>query len=54
MLYSIILHMPVPIPSLPLQDSPSIGLLETPQVSCLVIIPIQQHKLGKKGAGLSG
>ena len=47
MLYNIILYRPVPIPSLPLQDSPSLGLLETPQVSYLVIIPIHQHKHDK-------
>ena len=29
------------------------GLLETPQVSYLVIIPIH-HEPGKKGAGVSG
>ena len=54
MLYSIILYRSVPIPSLPLQGSPSLGLLETPQVSYLVIIPIYQHENGKKGAGLPG
>ena len=52
MLYSIISYRPVPIPCLPLQGSPSLGLLETPQVSYLVIIPIHQHEHGKKGAGL--
>ena len=54
MLYSIVLHRPVPIPSLPLQGSPSVGLLETPQVSYLVIFPIHQHKHGKRRTGLSG
>ena len=54
MLYSIILYKPVPIPSLPLSGSPSLGLLETPQVSYLVIIPIHQLEHGEKGAGLSG
>ena len=54
MLYNIILYRPVPIPSLPLQDSPSLGLLETPQESYLVIIPIHQHKHDKKRAGLPG
>ena len=54
MLYNIILYRPVPIPSLPLQDSPSLGPLETPQVSYLVIIPIHQHKHDKKRAGLPG
>ena len=54
MLHNIILYRPVPIPSLPLQDFPSLGLLETPQVSYLVIIPIHQHELGEKGAGLPG
>ena len=54
MLYSIILYKPVPIPSLRLSGSLSLGLLETPQVSYLVIIPIHQHKHGEKGAGLSG
>ena len=54
MLHNIILYRPVPIPSLPLQDFPSLGLLETPQVSYLVIIPIHQHENGKKGAGLPG
>ena len=54
MLYNIILYRPVPIPSLPLQDSPSLGLLETPQVSYLVITAIHQHENGKKGAGLPG
>ena len=53
MLFSIISHRLVPIPSLPLGGSPSLGLLETPQVSYLVIIPIH-HEPGKKGAGLSG
>ena len=52
MLYSIISYRPVPIPCLPLQGSPSLGLLETLQVSYLVIIPIHQHEHGKKGAGL--
>ena len=52
MLYNIILYRPVPIPSLPLQESPSLGLLETPQVSYLVIIPIHQHERGEKGAGV--
>ena len=42
----------VPIPSLPLWGSPSLGLLEIPQVSYLVIIPIHQHEHGKKGAGV--
>ena len=54
MLYNIILYRPVPIPSLPLQDSPSLGPLETPQVSYLVIIPIHQHERDKKRAGLPG
>ena len=54
MLFSIISYRLVPIPSLPLGGSPSLGLLETPQVSYLVIIPIHQHKHGKKRAGLPG
>ena len=54
MLYSIILYKPVPISSLPLSGSPSLGLLKTPQVSYLVIIPIHQHEHREKGAGLSG
>ena len=54
MLYSIILYKPVPIPSLPVSGSASLGLLETPQVSYLVIVPIHQHEHGEKGAGLSG
>ena len=41
-------------PLYPLQDSPSLGLLETPQVSYLVIIPIHQHEHDKKRAGLPG
>ena len=54
MLHNIILYRPVPIPSLPLQDFPSLGLLETPQVSYLVIIPVHQHEHDKKRAGLPG
>ena len=54
MLYSIILYRPLPISSLSLSGSPSLGLLETPQVSYLVIIPSHQHEHGEKGAGLSG
>ena len=52
MLYSINLYRPLPISSLPLSGSPSLGLLETPQVSYLVIIPIHQQEHGEKGAGL--
>ena len=44
----------MPIPSLPLRGSPSLGLPETPQVGYLVIIPIHQHEHDKKGAGLPG
>ena len=54
MLFSIILYRPVPIPSLLLRGSPSLGLLETPQVSYSVIIPIHQHKHDKKRAGFPG
>ena len=52
MLYSINLYRPLPISSLPLSGSPSLGLLETPQVSYLVIIAIHQQEHGEKGAGL--
>ena len=52
MLYSINLYRPLPISSLTLSGSPSLGLLETPQVSYLVIIAIHQQEHGEKGAGL--
>ena len=35
--------------SLPLRGSPSLGLLGTPQVGYLVIIPIHQDEHGEKG-----
>ena len=54
MLYSIILYRPGLIPSLLLISSPSFRLLQTPQVSCLVIIPIHQQEHGEEGAGLPG
>ena len=54
MFYSINLYRTLPNSSLPLSGSPSLGLLETPQVSYLVIIPIHQQEHGEKGAGLSG
>ena len=37
--------------SLPLQVSPSLGLLETSQMGYLVLILIHQGKHGEKGAG---
>ena len=40
--------------SLPLRGSPSLGLLGTPQVGYLVIIPIYQHEHDNKRAGLPG
>ena len=40
--------------SLPLQGSPSLGLLETSQVGYLVFILIYQDKHGGKVAGLPG
>ena len=40
--------------SLPLQGSPSLGLLETSQVGYLVFILIYQDKHGRKVAGLPG
>lgn len=48
------LYRHVPVCSFIPSESPSLGLLETPQVAYLVVTPIYQDKHGRKGAGLSG